>query len=133
MADPSNRSDSSALTVLLIDSHKEDREYWSQRLRISSPDSVVLEADTAETGLTICRSQHVDCVVTELTLPDMSGFEVLIKLVTRPLHPERPVIFLSNTLLPPMARLATNNGAQAYLVKSRISGDHLDLVILNQG
>ena len=125
----SNLPSSSALTVLLIDSHKEDREYWAQRLRISSPDCVVLEADTGEAGLTICRSQHVDCVVTELTLPDMSGFHFLMKLIKRPLYPERAVIFLSNTLLPPMARLATNNGAQAYLVKSRISGDHLDLVI----
>ena len=129
MADSSFRYRPSTLTVLLIDSHKEDREYWAQRLSIASPASVVLEADTGQTGLAICLSQHVDCVVTELTLPDMSGFQVLIKLVTRPLYPQRAVIFLSNTLLLPMARLATNNGAQAYLVKSHISGEHLDFVI----
>ena len=129
MSDPSVHPSLPAATILLIDPHKEDRAYWAQRLTIASPDNVVLEADNGEAGLAICRSQHVDCVVTELTLPDMSGFQVLIKLVTRPLYPERAVIFLSNTLLPPMARLATNNGAQAYLVKSRISGDHLDLVI----
>jgi len=129
MLDQALPSVPSGTTVLLIDAHKADREYWTQRLRIASPDHVVLEADTGEAGLAICRSQHVDCVVTELTLPDMSGFQVLLKLVTRPLYPELAVILLSNTLLLPMARLATNNGAQAYLVKSRISGDHLDLVI----
>jgi DNA-binding NarL/FixJ family response regulator len=121
----------SAATILLIDPHNEEREYWAQRLRTSSADSVVLEADTGEVGLSICRSQYVDCVVTELTLSDMSGFQLLIKLVPRPLSPDRAVIFLTNTLLLPMARLATNNGAQAYLVKTRISGDHLDLVIRN--
>jgi hypothetical protein len=36
----------SAITVLLIDAHKEDREYWTQHLLISSPDYVVLEAET---------------------------------------------------------------------------------------
>src|SRR5262245_17506024 len=118
-----------AITVLLIDSYKEDRQYWSQRLNISSPDYVVLEADTGAAGLTICQSQRVDCVVTELTLPDMSGFEVLVSLVPYVRHPEIPVIMLTHITLPPMAALALSSGARAYLIKSRISGDYLDLAI----
>src|SRR5512145_3545949 len=73
----------SAITVLLMDAHKEDREYWAQRLLISSPDYAVLEAGTGAAGQVICRSQRVDCVVLELTLPDMSGFQALKQLVPR--------------------------------------------------
>ena len=119
----------SETTVLLIDAHKEDREYWAQRLRISSPEYVVLEVGTAAAGLVICRSHRVDCVVLELTLPDMSGFQVLKQLVPRAYDPAPAVIFLSRTTLQPMAELALRNGAQAYLIKSHISGDDLDRAI----
>jgi CheY-like chemotaxis protein len=88
-----------ATTVLLIDGHKQDREYWAQRLNISSPDYVVLEADTGASGLAICKSQRVDCVVVELDLPDMSGFKVLLDLVPRFRYPEIAVIILSRLRL----------------------------------
>jgi DNA-binding NarL/FixJ family response regulator len=113
-------------TVLLIDSHKEDRQYWKHRLNISSPHFVVLEADTGASGLAICRSQRVDCVSVELDLSDMSGFEVLINLVPRARYPETAVIILSRLSLPALAELAKSNGALAYLIKSHISGDVLD-------
>lgn len=121
----------SAITVLLIDAHKEDREYWAQRLLLTSPDYVVLEAETGAAGQVICRSQRIDCVVLELTLPDMSGFQALTQLISRAYEPEPAVIFLSRTTLQPMAELALRNGAQAYLIKSHISGDDLDRAIRN--
>ena len=116
-------------TVLLIDAFKEDREYWAQRLHISSPNYVVLETDTAAKGLAICQSHRVDCVVFEMNLPDMAGFGLLIKLVQRPRHPEIAVILLSRIDLPAVAELAKDHGAQAFLVKSHTSGDQLSRAI----
>ena len=112
----------SATTVLLIDPNRVDRQYWAQRLNISSPDYIILEADTGAAGLAICQSQHVDCVVEEFNLPDMSGFQVLLKLVTRGRCPEMGVVVLSRKVLQPLVRLALEkNGAQACLTKSRVS------------
>ena len=116
-------------TILFIDNHDDDRQYWAQRLRISLPDYVVLEASTGKAGLVICRSQRVECVISELTLPDMSGFDVLLQLVPKPRHPEIAFIFLTRLTLAPMRHLALNNGAQAYLVKSHSSCDELDRTI----
>src|SRR5206468_36452 len=116
-------------TVLFIDGHKADRQYWVQRLKISSPDYVVLEADTGAAGLAICRSQVVDCVISELTLTDMSGFEVLVQLIPRARHPEIGFIFLTRLTLGPMKHLALGNGAHAYLTKPYSSGDELDITI----
>jgi DNA-binding NarL/FixJ family response regulator len=121
--------DHPSTTILFIDNYDDDRQYWVQRLRISLPDYVVLEASTGKAGLAICRSQRVECVISELTLPDMSGFEVLLQLVPKPRHPERAFIFLTRLTLSPMRHLALNNGAQAYLVKSHCSGDELDSTI----
>jgi DNA-binding NarL/FixJ family response regulator len=124
MDDPPTRT-----TVLFIDPHKEDREYWTQHLSISSPEYVVLEAETGNARLLICRQQRVDCVLVELSLPDMSGFQVLMNLVPRVRHPEIAVIVLTRHALFPMGDLAMKNGAQEYLVKSRISGENLDAAI----
>jgi DNA-binding NarL/FixJ family response regulator len=116
-------------TILFIDNHDDERQYWAQRLRISLPDYVVLEASTGKAGLVICRSQRVECVISELTLPDISGFEVLLQLVSTPRHPEIAFIFLTRLTLSSMRHLALNNGAQAYLVKSHSSCDDLDRTI----
>lgn len=112
-------------TILLIDHHDDDRQYWGDRLRMSSPDYVILEASTGKAGLAICRSQRVECIVSELTLPDMSGFEVLSQMVLNPRNPEIAFIFFTRLTLAPMKDLALRNGAHAYLFKARSSGDEL--------
>lgn len=117
-------------TVVLIDPNNEDRQYYRERLKISSNDYTVLEASNAERGLAICRTERIDCVVTELHLPDMSGFQVLIRLnpiVHRSLH--TPVIALSHFILPSIIEAAKKLGAQSYLIKSHASGDDLDRAI----
>ena len=93
------------------------------------PDALVLEAETGEGGIAICRWQRVDCVLVEVSLPDMSGFQVLVNLVPRVRHPEIPVIFLTRVALSPMRDLAIKNGAQGYLVKPQISGDVLNRAV----
>ena len=118
-----------ATTILLIDHHDDDRAYWVQRLRLSSPDYVILEASTGKAGLAICQSQQVECVISELTLPDMSGFEVLLQVVPKRNRPDTAFIFLTRLTLSPMKHLALNNGAQAYVVKSQSSCDALDHTI----
>src|SRR5262245_47340092 len=110
-------------TVLLIGSNKEDREYWAHRVAMASPEYVVLEADTAEAGLAICRWQKIDCVLVELDLPDISN------LVLRARRSKIPIIVLTPLVLYPMGDLAMKSGAQAYLVKSHISEDILNKAI----
>jgi DNA-binding NarL/FixJ family response regulator len=117
-------------TVLLIDASKEDRCHWRECLKSSSNGYTVLEADSAERGLVISKSERIDCVVTELHLPDMSGFQVLIRLnpiVHRSLH--TPVVALSHFILPSIIEAAKKLGAQSYLIKSHASGEDLDQAI----
>jgi|SRR6478735_3109227 len=117
-------------TVLLIDANQEDRRHWRECLKSSSNAYTLLEADSAETGLVLHTSERIDCVVTELHLPDMSGFQVLIRLnpiVHRSLH--TPVVALSHFILPSIIEAAKKLGAQSYLIKSHASGDDLDQAI----
>ena len=68
-------------SILLIDGNDKDREYYAHRLKLSSPDFDVFQAETGQAGLDLYTRQPIDCVVLAIDLPDMSGFEVLSYLV----------------------------------------------------
>ena len=121
---------SDATTILLIDGDHQDRDYYIQRLRASSPDYDVVQADTGQSGLNLCARQPIDCVVLEIDLPDMSGFEVLAKLVPRVYHPEIAIVVLTRLANHFLLELALKNGAQAAFHKPLASGDTLDTAIL---
>jgi DNA-binding NarL/FixJ family response regulator len=116
------------IKVLFIDGD-DDHEYWVQRLRACSPEYQIYEATSGSFGLELCRSVSFDCVVLELVLRDMSGFEALINLVPSAAQPAIPVVVLTKRSHPALLQLAKNNGAQASLTKSRTSGDDLDQAI----
>lgn len=114
------------IRTLFIDGHDEDRRYFADRLALCSPEYLIQEATSGASGLDLCRSQTFDCVVLELVLPDMSGFEVLLQLVPRAKEPDIAVVILTKLCWPSFHGLALANGAQACLAKTRISGDDLD-------
>jgi DNA-binding NarL/FixJ family response regulator len=117
--------------ILLIDGKQEDRDYYAQLLRISSPGFVVFHVMTGQAGLALCQRQPIDCVVLEIDLPDMSGFEVLLKLIPRVQHPEIAAVILTRLANPHLLQAAIKNGAQAALYKGMTSGDILNKAVLN--
>ena len=81
-------------------------------------------------GLELCTSHPIDCVILEIDLPDISGFEVLLKLVPVARRPDMAVIVLTRVSNRDIFDLARKNGAQAVLPKFGSSGDLLDRAIL---
>src|SRR5215213_4922272 len=104
-------TDLPATTVLIIDGNDIHREYYAHRLRIFSPDYLVVEAKDGETGLGLYRSRTIDCILLELDLPDRSGFQVLVDLVPIVNRPEVAVIVLTSLTQPGLHELARKNGA----------------------
>ena len=122
-------SDAASTIILLIDGNDKDRTYYADRLKFSIPECVVLEAKTGQSGLELCRSRRIDCLVTELDLPDMSGFQLLVTVVPPASQPPLAVVILGRTSTPELVNLAKNSGAQAFLVKRLTAGDELAQVI----
>jgi DNA-binding NarL/FixJ family response regulator len=91
----------------------------------------VVEAATGNAGLHLFHSQLFDCVVLELDLPDMSGFEVLVKVVSDVYHPEVAVIILTQSTNRSILELSLKTGAQAALHKTTTSADVLNTAIMN--
>lgn len=117
------------LSVLLIDSRDTDRNYYADRLKQCSPDYVIFHAPSGKAGITVCETVEIDCIVLEIDLADMSGFEVLVQLVpTRP--PKVAVIVLTHLANPFLLELAVKYGAMDAFYKSSTPGDVLDKTIL---
>src|SRR5262245_27635780 len=112
-------------TILLIDDNDKDRTYYADRLKISLPDSIVLEAKDIRSGLKLYRSRRVDCIVTETHLPDGSGFQLLINIVPHASEPPIAVIMLTRLSIRGLAQLAKTNGAHACFDKRLTTGDEL--------
>jgi CheY-like chemotaxis protein len=61
---------SDAKSILLIDDNDKDRQYYTHRLKVSSPhDYVIFEATTGQVGLDIFKAHRIDCVILEFSLP----------------------------------------------------------------
>jgi len=106
------------ISVLFIDSHDIDRNYYGDRLKIYSYDYVIFQAASGQAAISLFETVSIGCVVLEIDLADMSGIEVLVQLVpTRP--PKIPIIVLTRLTNPFLLELAVKNGAVAALCKTR--------------
>jgi CheY-like chemotaxis protein len=114
-----------AKSILLIDSNDEDREFYAERLKLASSAYLILEAATGQGAVDLYKSQSIDCVVLELSLPDISGLEVL-RLVR---VDQVPVVILTSSTSRSLRENAMIYGAFVVLQKDFTSGDDLDDVI----
>jgi CheY-like chemotaxis protein len=113
-----------SVTVLLIDDNPEDRKFWSAALKNPPFGFFVLEADCGESGLKLCESQHVDCVVLDLEMPE-SGLFTLLRLIPDPTRRHVAVVVLTKLAQPALLRLMKNLGAYECLLKEYCSAEKL--------
>ena len=119
-----------AKSILLIEDHDTVRRYYADHLRLVYPQYVVMEAVTGQMGLKLYQRQTIDCVVLDLSLPDMSGFEVLAKLVPMASQPLVPVLILSCVDSEELFEEAKIKGAFLGLRKAQTSAEELAKVVV---
>jgi signal transduction histidine kinase len=82
-------------TILVVDDREENRLVI--RYLFDSPEHRVLEAADGMAGLALARKEHPDCILLDLSMPGLSGFDVLDELARDPRTRETPVIVLTAT------------------------------------
>lgn len=113
---PTSTPSARPTTILVIDDRQENRALIR---RLFEPLGYwVIEAENGPQGLTEAESKRPDCIILDLEMPRMSGFEVLDQLQGDPRTRETPVIILtaSDDSLRKMER-ALRAGAVDYLTK----------------
>jgi CheY-like chemotaxis protein len=87
-------------SVLLIDGSKNQRECRADQLKRCSLDYEIVEASDSQSGLDVYQSRQIDCVVRELSLPNQSGFQTVVDLVSIARRPHVAVIVLTQIAQP---------------------------------
>jgi CheY-like chemotaxis protein/signal transduction histidine kinase len=76
--------------LLIIEDNENSRK--AIRLLIGSGDVKCLDAETGREALKIIQDNHIDCIILDLGLPDMSGFDFIHELECIKGHNAPPVI-----------------------------------------
>ncbi len=116
-------NDKAIKTLLLIEDDENLRH--SVKKLLSGEDVQVLEASTGQKALEILRTQPLDCMILDLTLPDMSGFELLDKLNEDDNLRRCPVIVYTGKALTEEENLSLMQYADSVIVKGVKSPERL--------
>jgi signal transduction histidine kinase/DNA-binding response OmpR family regulator len=119
-------------TLLIVDDCAEDREVCRRYLQKDPHQSYrILEADSAEGGLTLCQEKPCDAILLDFCLPTMNGLEFLSELKQRQLKSAVPVILLTGHGAEDVAVQAMKMGVQDYLSKQQLNPDVLQVTVRN--
>jgi CheY-like chemotaxis protein/signal transduction histidine kinase len=100
-------------------------EQLSIRELLGSDDIDIAVVDKGETALSILDTEKYDCVVLDLRLPDMSGFEVLERINRSPSLRELPVVVFTGKDLSPEEDARLHTLARSVVVKDVESPERL--------
>lgn len=109
-------SQTRAATVLLVDDDETSRLLVQLLLEQAGID--VVEADSAESGLELCRAQRFDLCLIDGMLPRMDGFQMVSALRNVAGYRGLPLVILSGLDGPEWPARAIAAGATRFLHKS---------------
>lgn len=90
--------------ILLVDDNNVSREAFANLLRLHGHE--VMEAAAASDGLDILGSIHVDLVITDFVMPDISGFQLIGQV--RQKWPRTPILLISGYLSPEVGEIVSD-------------------------
>ena len=102
-------------TVLAVDDHRDTAEMIKSQLEARG--ATVFTATSGQEALQIARKRDVDIVLSDISMPDMDGFELLRKLRAIPGKEDLPVLALTGLGQPEDRRRALEEGFHAHLTK----------------
>ena len=113
---------SKSIRVLIVDDEPLVKQFITKSIGESDEDVIVVGSVTsAEKALAILDKEEVDLLFTDITMPKMSGIELLAEVKSR--YPQINVVLLTCHDDFDYARTAIKHNAMDYLLKNEISTD----------
>ena len=119
-----DRLNAQAIKTVLVIEDDENLRHSVKKL-LSGDDVQVVEASTGAAALELFRTQPFDCLILDLTLPDMTGFDLLDKLNESDDLRRCPVIVYTGKALTEEENLALMQYADSVIVKGVKSPERL--------
>ncbi len=85
-----------AKRVLIVDDSKSTRQMISFTLRRAGYE--VVEAEDGRQALELAAKDRIDCVITDLNMPEMDGLELIRRLRASPSTASTPILLLTTTI-----------------------------------
>ena len=113
-------------TVLVVDDNDQVREVVGVVLRRAGFQVVAVASGREAISVFASRHATIDCVLLDLTMPDLTGDEVLV--VLRAVSPNIPIVLMSGYLPHDPLREAATNAANDFVQKPFLPDDLVDAV-----
>lgn len=110
----------STISILLVEDHEVFAKALLRVLSGNKDLNVVAVADTAEKALEQLPNLKVDLVLADVSLPHMSGINLVSEL--REKYPDLHCVVLSGHLSPDYVQRALDAGARGYMIKDNPGG-----------
>ncbi|MDN5873427.1 MAG: response regulator [Sinobacteraceae bacterium] len=101
--------------VMVVDDSPADTKKLKSILAKGGHD--IMSAESGREAIELARSQQPDCIVMDVVMPDVNGFQATRALTKGPLTAHIPVIIVSAKDQPTDRLWATRQGAREYIVK----------------
>ncbi|BAB74596.1 PAS domain-containing protein [Anabaena sp. FACHB-709] len=114
------------LTVLIIDDCVEDRQVYRRYLQQDQEHNyTILEKDSGEEALELCRQLQPDVILLDFLLPDQDGLEFLAELQKLVKGSMPAIVMLTGYGNEAIAVQAMKSGVHDYLVKEQTTAERL--------
>ena len=90
--------------LLLIDDNNISRDAFAKILRLHGYQ--VMEAADASQGLDLLGNVHVDLIITDFVMPNISGFQLIAQV--RQKWPDTPILLVSGYLTPEVGKIISD-------------------------
>jgi len=112
--------------ILVLDNESHTRRAIVRLIEFDFPLAVVADASDATTALRMIAAEPWDLVISDISMPDMSGLEALRDMRSR--NERVPVVIMSSLPADHYEAAAMAAGACAYVQKGRLSHELRRLV-----
>ena len=101
--------------VMVVDDSPTDKAHLRQMLARAGYE--VMEADSGQDAIDLVKAQRPDCVVMDVVMPGMNGFQATRQLSKDPATATIPVVVVSSKNQPTDRVWALRQGAREYITK----------------
>ncbi|MGB3639489.1 MAG: response regulator [Rivularia sp. (in: cyanobacteria)] len=105
----------SLITVLIVEDSLSELELMSHYL--DNGDYKIVKSTSAKQAFDIALKDNIDVIVTDVVMPEMSGFELCRLLKRNPVTQKLPIILCTSKNLELDKLWGMKQGASAYLTK----------------
>jgi len=115
-----------ARLVMIVDDSKATRSMVAFTLRRAGYE--VMEAENGTQALAAIGTKRIDCLITDVNMPEMNGVDLVRRLRESAVHRAMPVLMLTTTIDSASKDQARDAGAIGWLGKPFMPADLIEAV-----